>query len=215
MIFTCTRQMLINDDMDAFARLPQLHGKAARRLENVVAWNPIITAELGETMSDSVTLFHAATHSNYTASGGAITVANLAVGELAVRTQTGLTDAGLDLNPSTLVVPAALSVSARQLIGSAADPAIANSRVINPFEGLYEVLTNRLLDGLTNGATAWYLFCDPDQIDTIEVAFLEGNETPFLETQMGFEIDGIKNKVRHECASKAIDWRGMYKNKGA
>ena len=31
---------------------------------------------------------------------------------------------------------------------------------------------------------------------------------------MGFEVDGIEFKARHDFGAKAIDWRGLYKNPG-
>jgi len=52
-------------------------------------------------------------------------------------------------------------------------------------------------------------------IDTVEYAYLDGNEGVYTETQMGYEIDGVQIKARHDFAAKAIDFRGLYKNNGA
>jgi hypothetical protein len=52
-------------------------------------------------------------------------------------------------------------------------------------------------------------------VDTIEYAYLEGEEGIFTETRQGFEVDGVEIKVRHVFGAKAIDFRGMYKNAGA
>jgi len=32
---------------------------------------------------------------------------------------------------------------------------------------------------------------------------------------VGFIVDGIQMKVRHDVGAKVIDWRGLYKNAGA
>ena len=52
-------------------------------------------------------------------------------------------------------------------------------------------------------------------IDTVEYAYLEGQEGVYTETRNGFEVDGTEIKARHDFTAKAIDWRGLYKNPGA
>jgi hypothetical protein len=55
---------------------------------------------------------------------------------------------------------------------------------------------------------------DPGQSDTLEYAYLEGNDGPFIETRLGFEVDGMEIKCRHDFAAKVIDWRSFSKNTG-
>jgi hypothetical protein len=64
-------------------------------------------------------------------------------------------------------------------------------------------------------ALSWYLAADNAQIDTVEYAFLEGQEGVYLESRQGFDIDGIELKARVDVAAKALDYRGLYKNAGA
>jgi hypothetical protein len=66
-----------------------------------------------------------------------------------------------------------------------------------------------------NSATAWYLASDNGQVDTVEYCYLDGAEGPILESELGFEVDGISYKCRLDFASKAIDYRGLYRNPGA
>ena len=66
-----------------------------------------------------------------------------------------------------------------------------------------------------NSATAWYLAANNSQIDTVEYTYLDGGEGPVVETEMGFEVDGISFKCREDFAAKAIDWRGLYRADGA
>jgi hypothetical protein len=60
----------------------------------------------------------------------------------------------------------------------------------------------------------WYLFASPAAIDTIEYAYLEGQDGVFIETRNGFDVDGVEIKARLDFGAKAIDWRGLYKNPG-
>jgi hypothetical protein len=64
-------------------------------------------------------------------------------------------------------------------------------------------------------ALSWYMAADPAQIDTIEYCFLEGNEGVYLESRMGFDVDGVELKARIDFAAKAIAHRGFWKNPGA
>ena len=60
----------------------------------------------------------------------------------------------------------------------------------------------------------WFLVASPAAIDTIEYAYLEGQEGVALETRMGFDVDGVEIRARLDFGAKAIDWRGLYKNPG-
>jgi hypothetical protein len=85
---------------------------------------------------------------------------------------------------------------------------------VNTFAGRLEVVEEpRLIPEA--GEDPWFLAADPARIDTIEYAYLEGQQGVYTETRMGFEVDGIEIKARHDFASKAIDWRGLYRNAGA
>ncbi|HGG8857475.1 TPA: ATP-dependent Clp protease proteolytic subunit [Enterobacter roggenkampii] len=51
--------------------------------------------------------------------------------------------------------------------------------------------------------------------DTIEVAYLDGMDVPYLEQQEGFIVDGIAWKVRIDAGVAALNYRGMVKSSGA
>jgi hypothetical protein len=70
-----------------------------------------------------------------------------------------------------------------------------------------------LLDA--NSATAWYLAANPNSVDTIEYCYLDGAEGPVIESEVGFEVDGMSWKCRLDFAAKAIDFRGLLKSAGA
>jgi hypothetical protein len=213
--FSHTWEMMINDDLNAFTRLPQLFFNAAARLEDVTAF-AILTANAN--MSDSVALFHASSHGANLASGtgnvGAPTAALLNKARAVMRKQTGISsDAILNIVPRFLIVPAALEGTARALLTSEADPAGTHSGVANIWRGSLELVVHPRLDA--SSTTAWYLAADPAQIDTVEVCFLEGFEAPTIEQTDTMNPDKRTYVVRHVVASKAIDYRGLFKNPGA
>ncbi|MEY3083210.1 MAG: hypothetical protein RJA94_3195 [Pseudomonadota bacterium] len=204
-----TRQVLINDDLDAFTRVPSLFGTAAATLESDVVWS-IFTANLA--MADGKTLFHAG-HSNLAGTGTVLDVANLAKARAAMSKQTGLDGKTvLNIRPSFLVVPTSLELAAEQLLAQNIVPTRVGDVVPATIRSLAVVSEPRL--DPASGAVPWYLVASPAVIDTIEYAFLEGQDGVFIETRMGFDVDGVEIKARLDFGAKAIDWRGLYKNPG-
>jgi hypothetical protein len=201
-IVALTRQTLINDDLSAFTRLPEMFGRAAADLESDTVWG-IITANAA--LADSIALFHAS-HGNLP-SGAAISVAQLGVCRAAMRVQNSLDGRKINVTPRYLLVPAALETIAQQFTSQAYAASASSS--INPFAGALQVLAEPRLD--TASTTAWYMAADPAQIDTIEYAYLEGNQGVYLETKDGWEIDGVEFKARLDFGAKAIDFRGLVK----
>ena len=209
-IVSITRQTIINDDLSAFTRIPAGFGVAAATLESDTVWG-IITSN--PAMGDGVTLFHS-NHANLnTGAGSALALAGLGAGMAAMAKQKGLDGVTvLNVQPRYLVVPVALQLTAFQMIAPNLAPAKSADLVPDYIRALTPIAEPRLDAAST---TAWYLFASPDQIDTIEYAYLEGQDGVYIETRQGFDVDGVEIKARLDFGAKAIDWRGLQKNAGA
>jgi hypothetical protein len=204
-----TRQAIVNDDLDAFNRIPSSQALAAARKEDDVAY-AILTGNAA--MSDAVALFHD-THVNLmdtTGSVGSPTVAKLAATEQLLLDQTGPSGAQLETRARFLLVPTVYFRTAQQVVKSAVDPAKSNA-TMNPFANeTLDVIPSKRLG--TASATQWYLVGDPNVIDTVEVSFLEDEQMPVLNREEVFDTNDMKFSVRHTVAAKALDWRGMVRN---
>jgi hypothetical protein len=209
-IVSITRQVIINDDLGAFTRIPAGFGVAAATLESDTVWG-IITSN--PNMGDGVALFHA-NHANLNSgAGSALALTGLGAGMAAMAKQKGLDGiTTLNVQARYLAVPVALQLTAFQLVASNLAPAQSANVVPEYIRALTPIAEPRL-DAAS--ATAWYLFAAPDQIDTIEYAYLEGQDGVYIETRQGFDVDGVEIKARLDFGAKAIDWRGMQKNTGA
>ena len=101
--------------------------------------------------------------------------------------------------------------------GCSSDAMAAPAKLVGPSTGSgapdMTVRYTARLDAASE--TAWYLAASPNQIDTIEYAYLEGQQGAYIETRNGFDVDGVEIKCRLDFGAKAIDWRGLYKNPGA
>ena len=206
-IFSLTRQAIINDDLGLFSKIATKYGSAAKRLVNKMVY-----AQLTGTvkMQDNVALFDAK-HGNVATTGEALSLKAIAKAITAMRRQKGITGvANLNITPKYLVVPPELEVTAYQIVNSTAAVDGTNSGVVNPYKGRFVVVA----DAELTDPDAWYLVADASQHDTIEVTYLNGVETPRLETRQGFDVDGIEYKVAFDVGVDAIDFRGLYKNAG-
>ncbi|MCA3519123.1 MAG: peptidase U37 [Rhodobacter sp.] len=208
-VVAITRQVLINDDLDAFTRIPAMYGNSIAQLESDVVWG-IITAN--PAMADGNALFHT-THKNLAGAGAALDVASVGAARAAMALQTGLDKKTvLNIRPAFLIVPAALELKAEQLVAQNLVPADSAKVVPQSIRTLSPISEPRL-DAAS--ATSWYLAASPNQIDTIEYAYQEGQQGAYIETRNGFDVDGVEIKCRLDFGAKAIDWRGLYKNPGA
>lgn len=206
-LFSITRQAVINDDLQTLSRIPQLMGRAAIRTVGDLVYAILTT---GHTMSDGKALFHA-DHGNLLA-GAALSVTNIDAAKAKMRTQKD-GSAVLDIRPAHLIVPVALESTAKALLAAEFDPAYANKSVPNPVRGLVDVIADPRLDAAST--TTSYMAADSSMYDTIEVAYLDGNDQPYLEQQQGFTVDGAAFKVRIDAGVAPLSWRTLVKMPGA
>lgn len=207
-IVAVTRQTLINDDLDAFTRIPAAFGAAAADLESDIVYSILID---NPTMGDGTALFHA-NHGNLATAAAVINEASLAAAYRSMGAQKGLDGRLVRVLPAYIITPPGVrSVEARKQIAATTPSSVGD---VNPFAGrLQPIEEPRLIPG--SGQDPWFLAADPSRIDTVEYAYLDGQEGVFTEVRTGFEVDGMEIKARHDFAAKAIDWRGLFKNAGA
>ncbi len=210
-IINLSRQAIVNDDLAAFVGLANALGRAARRTVEADVYTVLKSnGGLGPTLADGLTLFHAS-HNNITTSA-AIAVAALDLDRVAMASQL---DVGgndfLDLRPAVLVVPLAQGGNARVINDAQYDPDTANKlQRPNQVRGLFsDIVDTPRLTGNRR-----YLFANPSEAPCLEVAFLDGNDTPYLELENGFTVDGARWKVRLDFGIAGIDYRGAVTNAG-
>ncbi len=201
-----TRQTLINDDLDAFTRIPSAFGAAAADLESDLVYSIFST---NPNMADGNPLFHAS-HANL-GTAGTISETTLAEAYRLFGNQRGLEGRQISVLPRYIITPPGVrSVEARKNVTATTPNAVAG---VNAFANRLEPIEEaRLIPAA--GPDPWFLAADPSRIDTIEFAYLEGQQGVYTETRSGFEVDGIEIKARHDFAAKAIDWRGLFRNAG-
>ena len=207
-IISITPETIVNDDFDWIANQSQALGRAAARTIEAAVYAKLLA---NPTMSDSEALLSAA-HGNIQTSGGAISVATVDAGRVAMAQQ--MDNDGndyLNIRPSILLCPISMGGTARVVAGSQYDPdSAARLLVPNKVNGLISTVidTPRL-------TTGWYLLANPTDAPVIEVVFLDGNQNPRIQQEESFRTKGLSWSVELPFGVGIVDYRGIYWNDGA
>ena len=199
-----TRQLIINDDLDALGRIPQMIGRGMSLLESNVMW-ALLTSNptMGE---DGKALFHA-DHDN--TGSGAIGETALSDARQALRTQTDLASNRVNLRPRYLVVPTALETAAQKQLTSV----VANTTGdVNIFAGSLGIIVEPRLDDASS--TVYYVTADPAQVNMMVYGYLEGESGPQVYTEDERDPDGTCIYARLDFGASVLDHRGFYKSTG-
>jgi phage head maturation protease len=201
-IIGLSRQVVINDDLGMTGDLTRRMGLAAAGFEADKLADLLAS---GPNMADGKAPFHA-DHGNLAASGTAISETTLTAARLAMRKQTEPGGQKINITPRYLIAPPDLETLAEKTISAIQATTTSD---VNAFAFLSLIIEPRLTD-----AYAWYLVADPASIDGIEHCYLEGQVGPQVFSEVGFEVDGVKFKIRLDFACAWVEYRGFYKNPG-
>lgn len=204
-----SRKMIINDTMDLFGRVPRLMAFAATRTIAKSVSNILIK---NGNLRDGQPLFSAA-HSNIlTGAGSDLTYENVKRGEQLMMLQKSPDGNIMGLRAKYLIVPVALSGIAELITSEnlvfGPNGVVATS---NTIRGL-EVIVDPNLDA--DSQIKWYLAADENYVGTVEVSYLDGEKSPFVDSKEGWEVDGIEFKVRQDAGVAALDYRGLVRGAG-
>lgn len=208
-MLSVTRQDLINDDLGALTVIPQRLGRGAGLAINDVFWTEWL---------DDATFF---TVGNNNLESASLSLAGLDVLNTALRRQTDENGNPLGIRAALLVVPASLETTALKLMRSTTVNLQPDSAAGSPsdfpdanvFAGRYEVVSSSYLDDAS--LTAWYLMASPLDIPAIETAFLNGQETPTIETaDADFNVLGIQMRGYSDFGVRKQEYRAAQKSTG-
>jgi phage head maturation protease len=181
-----TRTDLINDDLGALTAVPQRIGRGGALKLNDVFWTAFL---------DDASFFTTA-RKNLMTSGTTPASAALSVSSLknVVTTFRKLKDPDgnpLAVTPRILLVPVDLEVAALEIMGSALiqSGATTGQPERNVLAGRYEVVASTYLTNVTDH----YLLASPADLPVMEVAFLNGVQSPVVETaEADFNVLGVQ-----------------------
>ena len=200
-LFSITRQAILNDDMHLLTKIPEKMGQAARATIAKLVF-ALLTGNAKA--QDGKALFDAS-HKN-TITNAVLDIANIDKG---IQLMNGFVNASgepLEIEPEFMLLPTSMYTRGLQLIKSASvEGADANSGIINPLRDIVTPVKSARLQAADE--KSWYLI----NKEAIEVSYLDGIDTPYIEQQNGFTVDGVSTKVRIDAGVNVIDYRGIVK----
>lgn len=211
-LFTLTREDIINDDLGMLNEFMSMLGSGGAQALNELVWS---------TFLNNGTFFQAP-NGNYFE--GASTNLSLTSLETAVKLLAEQKDEkGIPINVrgSVLLVPPALEVIARQLFVSTEVRPLATAKepVANVFANQYRPVMSPFIgaaSGIAGGSsTAWYLLARSGSMSVLEVVFLDGRETPTIESvQLAPDRLGVGWVGYHDFGAALAEHRLGVKSKG-
>jgi len=212
LLLSIDRRDVINDDLGAITLVPRKLGRGSGLKINDVFWTIFLANSS----------FFATGNKNYlTGADTALTIDGLTKAEVAFLDQVDAEGKPIGIMPAIILVPTALSAMGTQLFKSLEIRDTTSSTkypVANPHQGKFRAEVSRYLANTKytgNSAKAWYLLADPNDLPVIEVAFLNGQESPTIETaEADFNVLGIQMRGYHDFGVNLQDPRGGVKSKG-
>jgi phage major head subunit gpT-like protein len=211
-MFAIDRTAIINDDLGALSALPRRIGRGAALKLNEVFW----TAFLNNGS------FFTTNRGNYAeGTATALSIDSLTAAELLFLNQTDPDGKPLGTMPVIALVPNALNTPISQLMNSTEIRDTTSSTkypVSNPHAGKYRIVRSSYLSNASisgSSAKAWYLLADPNDLPVIEVAFLNGVDSPTVESaDADFNILGVQMRGYFDFGVSLQEYRGGVKLKG-
>lgn len=224
---SASRNMLINDDLNALARVPRaLMGSAARTLNKAIYTMLTSNSLQGPSMVEKSYMILDA-NGNLVANSGipSVTTISAAVAKLmAIKLPKPTPDAEdepTNFQPRFLITGINNMLSVETVLNSAYRPDASNGITYNPYANnrIIPVFDAYLQNKLTaaSKANGWYVATDKSVCETITVAFLEGQTTPTLRSEASRvgESLGIVWDIFFDWGIATPDFRGIVFNDGA
>lgn len=217
-LITINRKMQVNDDMQALTAIPKMLGRKAGLTLNLEFWTTFLEAH--------ATLF-TSEHNNYFEGASTnLQISSLTTAVTKFGKQVGSDNNPLGIPPAKLLVPVELGVIADEIFasltlntgGSSTKDQVPNK---NTHSGKYKpvksaYLSNATLFPLLYSLTRWWLFADPADLAAMNVVFLDGNQTPTIETaDAEFGTLGIQSRAVFSFGVGTQAYQAAVESKGA
>jgi len=214
-LLSLTRQMMINDDLGAFLRLPRLIGRqSAIKLQKV---------GFGLLLANANAFFSAGNGNYFAGAESNLQINSLTTAEQMFFDQKDENGDPVSMTPGVLLVPTSLKTVGDQLYNDVAvnETTTANKPKPNrnPHAGKFRPVATPWLNAqsLTGSSdTAWYLLADPADAAVLEIIYLRGRRVPYIESEeSSFNTLGMQWRGYFDFGVALQEKRAGVKSKGA
>ncbi len=204
-----TRQMFINDDFGQITRFLTAHTLAFNRGINRTVYDILLN---NPALLDGQQLFSSA-HKNL-GTGAVPGTSSFSEARKMMRQQTDMDGkTKLNIAPAFVLTGSSTETSIEMLLHSIADPSSSNANVTNVFYNKMQMIADAELD-IDSGAQPYFFAANPALTPTIEVCYLNGAESPIVESEVSFDHLGIRYRVYGDRGITLLGYKGLIKNPG-
>lgn len=203
------RQHLINDDLGALTGVSKRLGRGAALSLNLLFWTEFL---------DNLSFFTSGRGNFDDGADSAFDADGLESANLLFLNQTDPDGQPLAVTPRILLVPSSLLIAARRLINSETLLTASDVGATNPWSNSFRIVSSPYLSNTAitgNSTKKWYLLADPSDVPVIQVVFLNGVQTPVVETsELDFDRLGIAIRAYHDVGVRKQEYRAGVAMKG-
>ena len=213
--FSMTREAFINDDVGFITQVPGMYAASAKRTINKQVYSILFN---NPTIFDGVALFHA-NHNNLITTGAAPSIETLQAIMIKLLNQKDPFGDSIMVQPRYVIVPVGYGFLMSQILETAQiDVDGIGSHTANAlyqYRNRLQVIEEGTLNALAgSSAVPWFVAGDPTYARSIQVDYLNGQETPTIRRmevagQLGYVWD-----IWLDWGITAVDFRGIAKNPG-
>lgn len=214
--FSLTRQAFINDDIDLVTGLPLRYAKAARKTINKQCYQILVNSPA---IYDGVKLFDEV-HGNVMTTGTGVTTESMQAMLLALQSQTDQEGEPITVRPATIVVPIGMGFEMYALFNSQTVNTEGNTQAANPLYryaksiNIVEDATINVLCGGLGNAMPWFLIGNKDDVEFVQVDYLNGNKIPIINRSEQVGKLSISWDIFLDWGITVLDYRGAIRNPG-
>ncbi|TXH48575.1 MAG: hypothetical protein E6Q97_24520, partial [Desulfurellales bacterium] len=217
-LIAITRQMQVNDDLNALADIPRMLGRKAALTLAKVFWKKFLSSKSTLFPVDNSRLNY------FDGAASALSSTSLSTAVQMFREQTDSENNPLGVEPAILLVAPSNESTADELYvsknintgGASTSTKVPNN---NTHAGKYKpevssYLSNSSIDAAADSVN-WFLLADPQDLAVMQVVFLDGKRNPTVETaEADFGTLGIQTRAYSDWGVNTHEYRAGVMSKG-
>nr|DAJ08306.1 MAG TPA: major capsid protein [Caudoviricetes sp.] len=209
--FSMTRQAFINDDIGFLTEIPGLYATRAKKTIDKQVYTLLFN---NSKIYDGVELFHSK-HKNLLTEGSKPTQAAIQKMILQMQKQTDQFGEAIYITPQHIIVPVGYEFDLAVILHSAQVTGSGNNDVNPLFNYPINIVQTPVLNALAGeNAAPWFTVANPTSAKSIQVDYLNGQETPTVRRMEAPGVLGFTWDIYHDWGIAVRDFRGMAKNPG-
>lgn len=210
--FSMTRQAFINDDIGFLTKVPGLYATKAKMTIDKQVYSLLFN---NGKVWDGKPLFDAAAHGNVAAAGEKPSQQAIQKIILQMQRQKDQFGDAIYVTPRWIIVPVGYEFDLAVILHSTQVTGSANNDINPLYNYPLNIVQTPVLNALAGDKAApWFMVADPMSARSVQVDYLNGQETPIVRRMEAPGVLGYTWDIYTDWGISVRDFRGIAKNPG-